>query len=987
MKGSRLLLFFTLLAVVVFAGFWIFTKTDSSHGEGQKAADAEHGQKAMENSSDEIEPAADSSEPEEEKTNETPADGGQPGVPEKFVAAKSRISQILEKGELIDQATVSIDREGDRTMRKSLYRTPSERFPLLLHEEELEVNPQGEEIRISSYLYKGDQAMVQTPAGTTDEQVASWAAASGHSVRNKIPGTTVYIFGTDQEEALAVDRLIQSARDQFGSGVLAEKDGIQYALETPNDPDFGKLWGMEKIEAEAAWDKTTGDSDVIVGVIDSGISLGHQDLEGNIWVNPVDPVNGIDDDGNGYIDDVNGWDFVMNDSDPNPDDPDNETHGTHVAGTVGAVGNNGTGVVGVNWSVSIMALRFLGFDDTFGESIGTSSDAISAVRYSTSMGAAITNNSWGGGPFNSILENAIQSANTAGIPFVAAAGNDGSNNDSIPTYPSSYEVTNVISVAATDRSDELAGFSNFGQTSVDLAAPGVEIYSTLPGDKYGNSSGTSMASPHVAGALALLKAAEPTIGGSALKSRLLSSVDSVDSLNGKVQTGGRLNVRKLLGVSGGDNGIGSSLSMVNMTWSDSTAYSPHNNGNGVFDAGETIGITYSVRNNGTDVLAVMQSDIEASPTIDNGIARGFDSLTWGNLSMGNLGPGQTRTDRNLRLFCYGNTYVPFTGSFTIDLQYTMLSTGERMEQSFSFTETVLNGSKTAPVPDPPPELPELTLSDLTFDDDPSISPNNNGDGIFNPGELVKMSYKISNNSNATAKIVRSNLSAEPEEIDGVTVGLRAMTDSNLSLGPITPGQTKIDSNLRVFCYGNTPLPYTGTVSISVEYGDLIFTASATISTDLTLNTTKTGSTTNPDAFPSGELTSWLSGLYGDEPVPADAAEADRNYNGRSDLLDFALPSEDRSAEVSVVSRTEDKLTVALTLRDSLPLSAVSLIYSEDLSSWAEASLSEDVVVESSSVEGSEIMKRVTVELEGDASRSQFFRIKVAPANTVVGFSQ
>ncbi len=312
----------------------------------------------------------------------------------------------------------------------------------------------------------------------------------------------------------------------------------------PNDPRLGELWGLintgqsggtadADVDAELAWNVSTGSSDVLVGVIDTGVDYNHPDLAANIWTNPGEiPGNGVDDDGNGFVDDVHGYDFVNEDGDPF----DDHGHGTHVSGTIGAIGNNGVGVVGVNWQVKIMALKFLNSSGS-----GTTANAIRAVDYSVLMGVDLTSNSWGGGAFSQALYDAIANANAHEMAFVAAAGNNGTNNDVSPHYPSNYDLPNVIAVAATDRNDLKASFSNYGPLSVDLGAPGVDILSTLPGNSYGLLSGTSMATPHVAGTCALIRAVSPNIPVGQMKSVLLNSVDPIPSMQGIVVSNGRLN--------------------------------------------------------------------------------------------------------------------------------------------------------------------------------------------------------------------------------------------------------------------------------------------------------------------------------------------------------------------------------------------------------------------------------------------------------------
>ncbi len=320
---------------------------------------------------------------------------------------------------------------------------------------------------------------------------------------------------------------------QDPSVVYAEPDYILKALvTTPNDTYYNNLYGMTKIKANMAWDYATGSSSVVVGVIDSGIDYNHNDLAGNIWTNPGEiPNNNIDDDNNGYVDDVYGWNFYSNTNNP----MDDNSHGTHCSGTIGARGNNNQGVVGVAWNVKLAALKFL---DASGS--GYSSGAISAINYATTMNFPITNNSWGGGSYSQALYDAIDAYQ--GL-FVAAAGNNYlNNNDTNPVYPSSYTCDNIIAVANTNSSDALVSSSNYGLTSVDLAAPGYNIYSTIPNNSYGYKTGTSMATPHVAGAAALLKGYDPTLTTAQLKSFILNNVDLVSSLSNRVSTGGRLNI-------------------------------------------------------------------------------------------------------------------------------------------------------------------------------------------------------------------------------------------------------------------------------------------------------------------------------------------------------------------------------------------------------------------------------------------------------------
>jgi subtilisin family serine protease len=322
----------------------------------------------------------------------------------------------------------------------------------------------------------------------------------------------------------------------------AEPNYIYRTSIDPNDPRFSSLYGMRIIGAPDAWETQTGSQSVIVGVIDTGIDGEHEDLQANMWTNQGESGGGkennnVDDDGNGFVDDFRGWDFINNDNNPF----DDNDHGTHVSGTVGAAGNNSTGVVGVNWNVKLMPLKFLG-----GDGSGSSGDAIDAIIYGTNMGAKVLNNSWGGGGRSQALEDAIKFANDRGVLFVAAAGNESSDNDRTPSFPANYEVENVISVAASTSSDNIASFSNTGEKTVHLAAPGSGILSTEPRNRYQSLNGTSMATPHVSGAAALVWAQFPSITMSRVKIRLLGSVDRNNSFLNEVITDGRLNVNRAI---------------------------------------------------------------------------------------------------------------------------------------------------------------------------------------------------------------------------------------------------------------------------------------------------------------------------------------------------------------------------------------------------------------------------------------------------------
>ncbi len=375
--------------------------------------------------------------------------------------------------------------------------------------------------------------------------------------------------------------------------LYAEPDYVRHIDLTPSEPEFANLWSLRNtgqqiidnyrgsggfcptppctfsagtagadIKAEQAWNITTGSRNIVVGVIDEGMDISHPDLAANIWTNPGEvAANGLDDDGNGFIDDVHGWDFADNDNTvfdgpgTYPND-DTDAHGTHVAGTIGAVGNNGTGSVGINWQVSLLPLKFIS------GSGGASSDAIRAAAYAKALrdkyvatngaqgaNVRVLNNSYGGGGFLRSEQDAIAALANSDILFVAAAGNGGDdgvgdNTDITPEYPAGYVAPNIISVAATTRTDLLSSFSNFGSRSVHIAAPGSLVLSTTPNGTFDYYSGTSMATPHVVGVAALALAANPNLSVTQLRSLLLYNGDTIASVNTKTYSRRRLNAFK-----------------------------------------------------------------------------------------------------------------------------------------------------------------------------------------------------------------------------------------------------------------------------------------------------------------------------------------------------------------------------------------------------------------------------------------------------------
>ena len=356
--------------------------------------------------------------------------------------------------------------------------------------------------------YKEGEVLIRYKEGISSEEVRHTLLSASLSdddvqietfrhLANLTEGRMVHL----KSKTLTTEALIQKL--QSDPNIAYVEPNYLYhpdRVTVPNDPRFGSLWGLNNtaqevngetgkrdadIDAPEAWKITTGSSDVVIAVIDTGVDYLHEDLKANIWVNPREiPGNGKDDDGNGYVDDIHGIDAIHNSGDPMDLTADDGGHGTHVAGTIAAVGNNGKGIAGVSWHTKVMVCKFLGSGG------GSTADAIKCLDYvidqkKRGVNIVATNNSWGGGKASTALKDAIKASNDAGIVFVAAAGNGGSDKigddtDDTPHYPSSYDLPGILSVAATDQDDTLASFSNYGSVSVDLAAPGTNILSTTP---------------------------------------------------------------------------------------------------------------------------------------------------------------------------------------------------------------------------------------------------------------------------------------------------------------------------------------------------------------------------------------------------------------------------------------------------------------------------------------------------------------------------
>lgn len=421
-------------------------------------------------------------------------------------------------------------------------------------------------VQFKEGVAEADKAIVRSSVQTAQVQ----RVAAGH-------GDLEVLYG-QSDVAATVARLNSNPLVAY-----AEPNWILTKQVISNDTRYvdGSLWGMEGddlpsatgpagttnqygSQAEKVWATgNIGSKNVIIGIIDEGIDFNHPDLATNIWVNPYDAVDGIDNDGNGYIDDIHGWDFYQNNNTVYDGSANNDTdaHGTHVAGTIGALGGNGIGVAGVNWNVTIISGKFLGPKN------GSIADAIEAINYFTNLkkgpdktlGTAddlnivALNNSWGGGGYSQAMQDAITRAAQANILFIAAAGNgdffgNAINTDVSPQYPAGYNTSagagydSVIAVAAIDSAGNKASWSNYGATSVDIGAPGVGIWSTTPNNTYSSYSGTSMATPHVTGAVALYAAIHPGATALQIKNALLGAARSTPSLSGKTVTGGRLDL-------------------------------------------------------------------------------------------------------------------------------------------------------------------------------------------------------------------------------------------------------------------------------------------------------------------------------------------------------------------------------------------------------------------------------------------------------------
>ena len=453
----------------------------------------------------------------------------------------------------------------NRSIRTRLIRREG-KYPLIRVVENLERGPSGISI-IGKEEMVADHLLVTVAPGN-EAAFAAAVTATGCSMMPAIPGGGLLLVSFPYTAHAEFDRRMAELTGMPGVRI-AEPDAVLEGSAIPNDPQLPQQWGLanvaapgKDIRAKEAWSITTGSANVLVGIVDTGVDYRHPDLKANIWTNPGESgrdaqglpkeTNGKDDDQNGFIDDVHGWDFVNNDNDP----MDDHSHGTQCAGIIGAVGNNSLGISGVAWKVSMVPLKHSGANGR-----GFTSTAYAALSYAYRINCQITSNSWGASGLGSSSLNALIASGAAtGHVFVASAGNYQTDVDARPYWPASMDCPNIISVAATNPSDELITLANtrnwwgssYGATTIDLSAPGISIATTARNSNYTSSfAGTSAAAPFVAGACALLRSVKPSLTAAQVKAAILNNVDPLPSLAGKTVSGGRLNLYKsLLAVTG-----------------------------------------------------------------------------------------------------------------------------------------------------------------------------------------------------------------------------------------------------------------------------------------------------------------------------------------------------------------------------------------------------------------------------------------------------
>ncbi len=424
--------------------------------------------------------------------------------------------------------------------RERLVRTPSKHA---LHRvvDRWQQTDVGPDLMLQQTGMAADHVLAVFDPDVPDERIREQAAAAGIRVQPSPGIPQGYVLSVDDPDLDSVNQLLTHLA-AFPGVRLADPNFAYWTMMTsPDDPRYAEQWNLDMIQMPSVWGATVGTGGVVVAVFDTGTTLWHPDLHPTLWTHPGETEgNGLDDDGNGYVDDFYGWNFYANNNDPS----DEHGHGTHVSGIIGAAGNNATGISGVGWYIRILPIRFMGPNG-----IGYAEDAASGMYYVRNLVSAgypvrVTNHSWGGSGYSRILEEAFAFASAKNVLHVAAAGNThtgGTNNDVFPFYPTGFTVSNLLAVANSTQLDALRFDSHYGSESVDLAAPGTSILSTLMNGGYGHKTGTSMSAPLVAGVAALLIERFPERTAAQIAAAITAGVDPVSTLDGKVATGGRLN--------------------------------------------------------------------------------------------------------------------------------------------------------------------------------------------------------------------------------------------------------------------------------------------------------------------------------------------------------------------------------------------------------------------------------------------------------------
>ena len=472
-----------------------------------------------------------------------------------LLLAKSTLTYAIS---IVAMEKTTLSADGKGYTRKSITYNSSFKYPIQQSSEIYAIDSSGTKTNlIKRKRFIGDHIIIKLKDGASRLELEKLNSKQGAFVRRKLFSKNTFLVAISNVQIDAVNNLASQYSAATNIIKYAEPDYMVELQDTnPNDHYYtnGVMWSRSKIECAKAWDLCTGTGGVIVAIIDSGIEYTHPDLAANIWTNPGETgidsngvgmaTNGIDDDANGFIDDIHGWNFCNN---GNNDPMDDFYHGTRCAGEVGAVGNNVIGIVGVGWNIRLMAMKFI---DSAGH--GTVSDAIECFDYVTMMrqkgiNVRITSNSWTDDNYSSALEDAVKDNRDLGILCIAAAGNKTENIDVNPVYPACFDLDNVVCVTGTDINDELyTNIVGVGAVNVDLAAPARNVYLTNIGGHYGISSGTSYATPIVAGTAALIWEKAPHLKYQDVFKAIMDGVDPIASMQGKSVSGGRLNVYKAL---------------------------------------------------------------------------------------------------------------------------------------------------------------------------------------------------------------------------------------------------------------------------------------------------------------------------------------------------------------------------------------------------------------------------------------------------------